>query len=171
MIAPTLGFLEPHSSMGRLTLQDSLLGFWVGIPARVDVVVTQPDIVRRVGIALRHLRQQRNLTQIDLSARLQAAGMTDGASSKTVSAWERGETPVPLTAFPSIAEAFRMEVPALSHSLGLCGDPSSRDVRREEVVELLGEVDRLPAEVVDDLMAMWRTSIAIARGRRGSREN
>lgn len=99
------------------------------------------DITKTVGMALRDLREGQRLTQAELSARLQTHGLTSGSSAKTVSAWERGETPLPLTVLPILADALHMDFVTLTRSLGLCGDPSSRAIRHAEAAELAEQID------------------------------
>lgn len=121
------------------------------------------EIVRSVGTKLREIRERHDLTQKDLSARLQSAGMVSGSSAKTVSSWERAETPLPITALPVLAEAFRLETSALTRQLGLCGDLGGREFVITEATELFSQLADEPPEVSDTILRWLRDAIGFVR--------
>ena len=127
--------------------------------------------VRATGAALRALRVREQLSQAELAARLQARGIKGGSSPQTVSAWERGDTPIPLPALPVIADALRLEPRALGRHLGLCGPASDRELRIEEGADLLIQLQDEPPETVASILSWWRQSIEIARANRLGRIN
>jgi transcriptional regulator with XRE-family HTH domain len=129
------------------------------------------DLARSVGHKLRTLREQHDLVQTDLAARLQAAGMERGASAKTVSAWERGETPLPLVALTPLAQAFRMERGALARRLGLCGEIDRREIVLAGGADALNQLAEEPPEVSDTILRWLRESVQIARTARLARTN
>jgi transcriptional regulator with XRE-family HTH domain len=129
------------------------------------------DIVKSVGLKLRAIRESHELKQVELAARLQAAGMESGSSSKTISAWERGETPLPLPALAPLAVAFRMEPGALASRLGICGDVAAREIRIAEGADILGQLADEPPEVAETILRWLRESVGIARTARLARTN
>lgn len=119
------------------------------------------DFAAGIGSCLRQLREASTLTQADLSARLQAAGLSKGSSPKTISAWERGETPLPLVVLPLLAAAFRMKPEELTRQLGLCG--GSREIRAATMRDLMGQLEDEPPEVVDGVLQMVRLHLTMRR--------
>ena len=128
------------------------------------------DIAKSVGVELKRLREARNITQVVLAARLQSAGMETGSSSKTVSAWERGETPLPLTALPPLAAAFRMEPGALVRHLGLCDD-TTREIKVAEGADALAQLTADAPDLAESIFGMLRKAREIARSNRLERTN
>jgi transcriptional regulator with XRE-family HTH domain len=129
------------------------------------MAVSDPSdaFVKSTGAALRNLRNGQKLTQAELAARLQSRGIQGGSSPQTVSAWERGDTPIPLPAIPVIADALSMEPRVLGRSLGLCGTPEPREIHLEEGADLLAQLQDEPDDVVASILAWWRQSLEIAR--------
>lgn len=128
-------------------------------------------LTRSVGDQLRRLREQTDLTQAMLAARLQAAGMDKGSSAKTVSAWERGETPLPLMAIWYLAEAFRMEPATLARRLGICGPTDLQTTYIAEGADILASLQDEPPDIVAMLVTSFRQSVDIARAARLARNN
>lgn len=133
--------------------------------------VSYADIAVAVGGRLKMLREKRDLTQVMLSARLQAAGMERGSSAKTISSWERGETPLPLPALLPLAIALRMEPDSLGRQLGLCGDPEGREILVAEGADLLEALANEPPEISNTILRWLRESVEIARLGRLGRTN
>lgn len=133
--------------------------------------VRSVDIATAVGGQLKKLRDDHELTQKMLAARLQAAGMERGSSEKTISAWEVGTTPLPLTALPVLAAAFRMEPDALARRLGLCGDPGAREIVIADATDAVNQLADEPPEVADTILRWLRESIQIAHAARLARTN
>jgi len=143
------------------------------ISSRGSPTVSDPSeaFVRSVGAALRQIRKSQDLTQAELAARLQAQGMETGSSAKTVSAWERGDTPIPLPALPVIAEALRLEPRVLGQQLGLCGAANSREIHLADGADLLRQLEDEPPEFAEAVVRWWRESFAFARAARLARQN
>jgi transcriptional regulator with XRE-family HTH domain len=149
-----LGFLEMMLTRGSAPLSDTTDAF-----------------VRSTGAALRGIRKRQGLTQTELAARLQSRGIQGGSSPQTVSAWERGDTPIPLPALPVIAEALHLEPRSLGRHLGLCGPSGARELRIEEGADLLAQLQDEPPETIESILSWWRQSIEIARSNRLGRMN
>lgn len=129
----------------------------------VRVSDSSGGLVQATGAALRRLRKTEGLTQAALAARLQSRGLRGGSSSKTVSAWENGDTPIPLTAFPILADCFQLDTAALVRRLGLCGDVTSRDILLAEGVDLLRQLSDEPPEIAGTILTWIRQSVEMAR--------
>lgn len=123
---------------------------------------------KRVGQQLRSLRGEHDLTQEMLAARLSVEWKP--TSDSTVSNWESGTTPLPLTALEPIAKAFRMDVGHLGRRLGLCG-MEPREVFIAEGQDILQAVADETPEVQAGILAMFRQAIEIARTAREARSN
>lgn len=108
------------------------------------------------------------MTQEMLAARLTVEGKA--VSDSTVSNWEAGTTPLPLTAFEPLARALRFDVPSLSRRLGLCTD-SPGQTRLAEGADILNQLADEPPEVADTILRWLRESMEIARMSRLARTN
>jgi transcriptional regulator with XRE-family HTH domain len=127
-------------------------------------------LVKSVGAALRRLREDEQMSQETFAARLQAVGWS-GNSPQTVSAWERGDTPVPLPALPAIADVLRIETSALTRRLGLCGDPAGREVRLADATDFVNQLADEPPETAETILRWARDMIRIAHTGRLGRTN
>lgn len=70
---------------------------------------------RRMGAALKALREESGLTQRQVGERY---GTTEG----NIAAYEQGRNRFTVQDLPRLADALRVPVPYLSRRLGLCGD-------------------------------------------------
>lgn len=129
------------------------------------------EIAALVGGRLKRLRDDYDLTQVQLAARIQSLGMERGGSAKTISAWECGDTPLPLTALPVLASAFRMEPGVLARRLGICGEAGHRDLVIAEATETVNQLADEPPHVADTILRWLRESVEIARSARLGRQN
>lgn len=83
-----------------------------------DIAAPRSDAIsRRMGAALKAVREERGLTQKDVGDRY---GATDG----NIAAYEQGRNRFTVQDLPRLAEALGVPTPYLSRRLGLCGDNS-----------------------------------------------
>jgi transcriptional regulator with XRE-family HTH domain len=119
---------------------------------------------RLYGTRLRAVREERGLRQVDVAAGLD---MSAGGYSSV----ERGKARIFLSDVPKYADVLGVDVGYLTQRLGLAGEPSSqRDVHAATCAELLAQLEGEPAEVVEDVIAMFRLGVhAITRRRDNQR--
>lgn len=151
---PVLGFCGVDSCRGRVVVIDE---------------GTMASAAERIGHQIKALRTDRSLTQEDLSARFGTLGHS--VSSKTISSWETGRTPLPLTMLAPLAEALKMDAGHLGQRLGLCGAPSPRDLHFAEGADILTELADEPPEVAETILRWLRDSVQIAKTARLARTN
>lgn len=80
----------------------------INIVLRTNITIQEEEDMNQyiTGTAIRELREQRNMTQLQLAQVL-------GVSDKTVSKWETGKGYPDITLLEPIADAFRVSVPEL----------------------------------------------------------
>ncbi len=97
------------------------------------------SVSRRMGIALKTIREERGLTQREVAERY-------GSSDGNIAAYEQGRNRFTVQDLPRLADALGVDVAYLSRRMGLCGD--NTDVTAL-LVEYAGpEIGRLVATTV-----------------------
>lgn len=119
------------------------------------------NIAERVGRRLKALREEQGITQEMMAARLTAEWKE--VSPKTLSAWETGRTPFPLLAFEPVASALRVEPSYLGVRLGLCGEPSPREIFLAEGADIMAELANEPPDLAASILRSMRTAMEIAK--------
>lgn len=133
-------------------------------------MIDRADVIaKQVGKRLKGERIARQLTQMALASRLTAVGLP--TSDKTVSAWETGRTALTIPDLWPLAAALNMDPGQLGRKLGLCGEPSQREIAIAEGADLLHELAEEPPEMAATIVGWWRQSFEIVRLNRLGRTN
>lgn len=85
------------------------------VPKREPEVQRSDPTSRRMGAALKAIREESGLTQREVGARY-------GATEGNIAAYEQGRNRFTVQDLPRLADALKVPVPYLSRRLGLCGD-------------------------------------------------
>jgi transcriptional regulator with XRE-family HTH domain len=119
---------------------------------------------RLYGARLRAVREERGLRQVDVAVNLE---MSAGGYSSI----ERGVARMFVADVPRYAEAMGVEVGYLSQRLGLHGESDPNETRAAECASLLAQLKDEPAEIVEEVLRLFRISIGLATARRSAQRN
>ncbi len=117
----------------------------------------------RVAEVFKTLRRDASMTQEDVAREVDL-------TLSGYRPYEQGRRQLRIEQLPTFARAFRVSVDHLAAHLGL-NATDQRQMRMAECADILTQLDGEPPEIIDGVMQMLRTSVAIAKNRRLVREN